>query len=221
MKKRIYRLAAVLLAAICITACCVCPASAQQASGSRALGLPEGSMQLPAARECSEVLPLIDEEQSIIVVHKPNNTAVVLLKDEAGEYSIIARHMTVSCGQSTKLGSWKIYAKYRWRPLFGRVHAQYASRYDGNFLIHSVPYLKQQGDTLLWREYNKLGTEASMGCIRMCVADAKWIYDNCPMGTPVIVTDQADYPGLDTVEKINYLPQGALWDPTDPERPAE
>ena len=29
------------------------------------------------------------------------------------------------------------------------------------------------------------GTAASMGCVRMTVEDAKWIYDNCKSGTTV------------------------------------
>ncbi|MBQ7372381.1 MAG: L,D-transpeptidase [Blautia sp.] len=27
--------------------------------------------------------------------------------------------------------------------------------------------------------YDRLGNPASAGCIRLCVADAKWVYDNC------------------------------------------
>ena len=26
----------------------------------------------------------------------------------------------------------------------------------------------------------------SLGCIRLAVVDVKWIYDNCPLGTPVV-----------------------------------
>ena len=33
--------------------------------------------------------------------------------------------------------------------------------------------------------YNKLGSAASAGCIRMTVADAKWLYDYAAVGSSV------------------------------------
>ena len=35
------------------------------------------------------------------------------------------------------------------------------------------------GNNLPASEYLKLGSPASHGCIRACVADAKWVYENC------------------------------------------
>ena len=34
-------------------------------------------------------------------------------------------------------------------------------------------------DSLSVSQYNRLGQPASHGCIRLCVADARWIYENC------------------------------------------
>ena len=34
---------------------------------------------------------------------------------------------------------------------------------------------------------NNLGRKASHGCVRLSVEDAKWIYNNCPQNTKVIV----------------------------------
>ena len=34
-----------------------------------------------------------------------------------------------------------------------------------------------------------LGHRASHGCIRMKVKEVKWIYDNCPEGTTVVIQD--------------------------------
>ncbi|HAH78565.1 MAG TPA: L,D-transpeptidase, partial [Ruminococcaceae bacterium] len=34
---------------------------------------------------------------------------------------------------------------------------------------------------------DKLGEPASHGCIRLPVEDAKWIYDNIPEGTKVVI----------------------------------
>ena len=64
-------------------------------------------------------------------------------------------------------------------------------------------------------EYNKLGAPASHGCIRMTVADCKWIYDHCPSGTVVTVGDNLPAP-FDRPE-ADKIPEGQDWDPTDPE----
>ena len=34
-----------------------------------------------------------------------------------------------------------------------------------------------------------LGHRASHGCIRMKVKEVKWIYDNCPEGTTVVIQE--------------------------------
>ena len=34
-------------------------------------------------------------------------------------------------------------------------------------------------------DYNQLGRAVSHGCIRLAAGDAKYLYDNCPVGTTV------------------------------------
>ena len=58
-----------------------------------------------------------------------------------------------------------------------------------------------------------------MGCIRLTVEAAKWIYDNCPVGTTVEMYhgDVEEPLQPETVQKINVndtVKRG--WDPTDP-----
>ena len=36
---------------------------------------------------------------------------------------------------------------------------------------------------------SNLGRKASHGCIRLKIDDAKWIYDNCPYGTTVVIQE--------------------------------
>jgi lipoprotein-anchoring transpeptidase ErfK/SrfK len=46
--------------------------------------------------------------------------------------------------------------------------------------------------TAIWRYYGgewHLGTKASHGCVNMRTEDAKWIFDNCPVGTKVTIRD--------------------------------
>ncbi len=64
--------------------------------------------------------------------------------------------------------------------------AYYWTRFDGAYLFHSVPF--DRNYRMEPEEAEKLGTPASHGCIRLPVEDAKWIYDNIPKGTRVVIS---------------------------------
>lgn len=55
----------------------------------------------------------------------------------------------------------------------------------GEFLFHSVP-TDQKGNIIV-SEAKKLGQKASHGCVRLSVPDAKWIYENIPVNTKVVI----------------------------------
>ena len=103
--------------------------------------------------------------------------------------------------------------------LEGNVYGQYATRITGHILFHSVPYAEKSKDSLKYAAYNKLGKAASAGCIRLSVIDAKWIYDNCPKGTTVVIYDSSDEEPLEkpTPIKIDTSDKRRGWDPTDPD----
>lgn len=63
--------------------------------------------------------------------------------------------------------------------------AYYWTRFYGTYLFHSVPFDKDY--KMEQEEADKLGEPASHGCIRLPVEDAKWIYDNIPEGTKVVI----------------------------------
>lgn len=154
-----------------------------------------------------------------IRVNRRTNTVTVYKQDSSGAYTDAIMVMLCSVGTSTPRGTYKISAKYEWRPLFGNVYGQYSVRIIGNILFHSVPYTAQSKDSLKYEEYNKLGTTASMGCVRLCCADAFWIYTNCAPGTVVEIYDDEDPGPLGKPELIPIDPQSPDrgWDPTDPD----
>ena len=80
----------------------------------------------------------------------------------------------------TGTGEWYWFSTYK-------CYAKWASRIVGGILFHSVIYSK--GKVLNKTSVRKLGRRASHGCIRLTVEDAKWIYDNCPSGTTVVIQD--------------------------------
>jgi len=155
----------------------------------------------------------------LIKVNRACNTVTIYEKDEKGKYTVPVKAMVCSVGTGTRTltGSFSTKEKYRWKLLNGNVWGQYATRIVGGILFHSVYYYGNcDPSTLATKEYNKLGTAASQGCIRLTVADAKWIYDNCPIGTQVIIYDDKNNPGpLGKPEPIT-LPLNVRWDPTDP-----
>ncbi len=126
------------------------------------------------------------------------------------------KSMICSAGPATPEGSFNVAMKWRWLGLVGGVSGQYCTQIQGDYLFHSVPYT-QYGNirSLQTAEYNKLGTLASHGCIRLTVEDAKWIYDNCPTGTPITIYSSAD-PGPLGKPSAAKLPPNQTWDPTDP-----
>ena len=151
----------------------------------------------------------INRAQNVVVVYGLEN----------GEYSKIVKVFICSTGKSTPIGTFSISNRYEWRALFGDVYGQYATRITGHILFHSAPYLKMSKDSLKYEEYNKLGTSASMGCIRLRVVDAKWIYDNCQKGTQVTIYDSESLDGIEKpiLQLIDLNSENRNWDPTDPD----
>ena len=135
-----------------------------------------------------------------------------------GNFTVPYKSMICSCGTATpKSGTYNLNYKYRWLALFGGVYGQYCSRITGNILFHSVPYLENgnPGSLEYW-EYDKLGTTASAGCIRLTVQDAKWIYENCDSSTRVTFFESDDTGPLGKPEALkisNFAERN--WDPTD------
>ena len=161
---------------------------------------------------------IYEKNPYFIKVNRSQNCVTVYTYDKNGEYTVPVRAMICSTGvnKATVIGDdFYIYYKQEWNPLFNDVYGHYVSGFYGDYLFHSVPYEDASADTLETEEFNKLGDEASLGCVRMETADVKWIYDNCPENTPVTVYDD-DNPGpLGKPEAIKITDHTCSWDPTD------
>lgn len=146
-----------------------------------------------------------------------SNVVAIYTKDDSGNYNNLVKTMVCSTGTATPRGGvYKLNYKYRWLPLFGGVYGQYCTRITGNILFHSVPYLRNyQPDSLEYWEYDKLGTAASAGCVRLTVADAKWIYENCPSGSYVEFCTTLNV-AKPSAAKISSNETCRNYDPTDP-----
>ena len=157
-----------------------------------------------------------------IEVIRNQNVVIVYGLDSNNQYTKIVKVFICSVGinNKTPTGTYKTQDKASWGRLVGNLYGQYYTRIVGDILFHSVPYTKKSKDSLEWDEYNKLGTAASKGCIRMTVRDVKWIYNNCPKGTTVKIYDGSLPSGVSkpSAPKISSDSPNKGWDPTDPDK---
>lgn len=153
-----------------------------------------------------------------IKVNRTANCVTVYTYDEKGKYTVPVRAMVCSTGlnNATITGDYTIGIKTEWLFLVGDVFGRYISGISGDYLFHSVPYYTLNEQDLEVEEFNKLGEQASQGCVRLAISDAKWIYDNCPTGTNVSIYDDAETAGpLGKPDTIKITDFNNKWDPTD------
>lgn len=157
-----------------------------------------------------------------IMVNRAANCVTVYEKTaDGGEIPIRAFVCSVGrTGHETPLGSFKTSDSYPWGYMIDGSWGRYSVRIYKGILFHSVPYYSNNPADMEWEQYNKLGEPASLGCVRLTYADVKWIYENCPRGTEVVVYDDADNPGpLGKPEAMKLLADYPMkqWDPTNTE----
>lgn len=154
-----------------------------------------------------------------IKVNRQENIVTIYKLDAAGYYTVPVKVMrcSVSPVGETPVGTFNIAMKWDWLALFDNCYGQYVSQIEGDTLFHSVPYVDTDKSTLETWEFNKLGTGASLGCVRLCVADTKWIYENCEQGTYVNIFDSDYYGPLGRPVPVTKLSdtENPGWDPTD------
>ena len=152
-----------------------------------------------------------------IRINKQQNVVTIYKLDENGKYKAY-KAMVCSVGYGTPVGNHRLGEKIRWHELDGPVYGQYCTRITGHILFHSVWYYKMDPKTLSYTQFNRLGTTASHGCVRLCVMDSKWIYDNVPSGTPVEIYSSSN-PGPLGKPDMFKLSGYSGWDPTDETNP--
>ena len=155
-----------------------------------------------------------------IKVNYTANCVTVYKKDDSGNFTIPVKALICSTGSATpRSGVYKTSSKYRWHQLNGGVFGQYCTRITGHILFHSVPCSSNTPDSLKYGAYDKLGTTASSGCVRLTVEGAMWIYSNCPSGTYVEFYSSSNPGplGKPSAKKISSNVACRNWDPTDPD----
>lgn len=153
-----------------------------------------------------------------IHINRKQCKITIFAKDGDKGYTIPVKAMTCSVGLSstpTPTGTFKTKDKARWGSLMNDSYGQYCTRITGSVLFHSVAGYNKTSYNLSYKDYNKLGKPASHGCVRLCVRDAKWIYDNCKLKTVVKIDDKSDGCRFDKPKTIK-IKKSQHYDPTDP-----
>ena len=106
----------------------------------------------------------------------------------SGSYGKWSRVALWSCGPGkastpTVKGEFKIYGRGK---SFGSktYTCWYYTQFYGNYLFHSVLYNHGSMSKI---QDGTLGRPVSHGCIRLDINNAKWLYDNIPNGTKVVI----------------------------------
>lgn len=164
----------------------------------------------------SDLEPIIGAKGPFLIsINKQMNCMTVFAKDGENGFIIPVKSFLTSTGPDTPLGTFQTPIKYRWRDMDHGIYTQYATRIYKGFLIHSILYSSPNPMTLDPVTYNYLSIAESAGCVRLVTADAKWIYDNCAIGTTVTIYN-SPVPGpyeRPAIEQI--IPLTQTWDPTD------
>lgn len=156
----------------------------------------------------------VDRINGVMTIFDKNRTTAV-------------KSIRVSVGLShtpTPTGTYTLSRSLQWQPLMGPSWGQYGTHVNGagqgGIFVHSIAGSAPNSYSLPAGEYNKLGNPASHGCIRCCVADAQWVYNNCNGATIRIFdgTYKSDEVFKGPLGRRALVPlRGSMnFDPTDP-----
>lgn len=149
-------------------------------------------------------------------VNLTQSVMTVYAKDGSKGFTIPVKAYLCSGNTYDTTGTFSLGVKYRFRTLYYGCYSQWASRIHDDILFHTVPYTRSMdANSLDTKQYNLLGTPASHGCIRLQCVAVKWINDNCPSGTQVVMY-KSDNPGALGKPQLEKIPSWHTWDPTDP-----
>lgn len=121
-----------------------------------------------------------------LILTSTSYNRVAIFEGSKGNWTMIRYYQCTSGASSspTKKGTFTVSGKGLH---FGEEKGYtcwYYTQFYGDYLFHSVLYYPGSKTSVM---DGRLGINASHGCVRLALANAKWIYDNIPYGTKVVV----------------------------------
>jgi hypothetical protein len=150
----------------------------------------------------------------LIKVNRAANVVTVY----KGDIPVKAFLCSTGLDNATPLGTYSILDKLTMHELNGPTWGYYCSHITSDILFHSIPAPTTDRTKVPSYKFNVLGQQASQGCIRLAMGDAKWLYDTVPIGTTVVIYDDASNPGPLGKPSNIYMNDTPTYsfDPTDP-----
>lgn len=118
-----------------------------------------------------------------ILVNRSNHT-VSIYRGSKGNWTRIQRYACGDGKPSTPTIEGKFSVGIREKSFGDGYTCWYATQISGNYLFHSVLYY--QGSMTRIKD-GRLGMAVSHGCVRLAIENAKWIYDNIPRWTRIVI----------------------------------
>lgn len=152
------------------------------------------SITMPLTAHAEETEPAavitVGSPTTIVVFRKSNTLGVY---DENWQLIKACFVSTGKPGHETPLGTYTIYQHTDngdYHPMVDGTYGRYCMRFKkGGFMFHSVCYANRGDPEPILQEVADIGTSASLGCVRLYVDDAEWLYANVSDGCQVVILD--------------------------------
>lgn len=144
---------------------------------------------LPAAAD--EKLPYtidVDIANQIVTVYDAATGDIVrqmLCSSGMNNCTPLGTYHMVPKGRASERSEWTYLAQYK-------CYVKYATRVHLGYMFHSLPFDAKDMNAMQAQAASEFGLPTSHGCIRLRVEDAKFIAENCDVGTEVTFYDTAE-----------------------------
>ena len=140
---------------------------------------------LPVSVQISSRAAYASSDTNWLIVTDTSACKVAIFAGSKGNWSTV-KYISCSPGKPstpTVKGEFKVTGRGL---SFGKpsYDCWYYTQFYGDYLFHSVIYNKGSKTSI---QDGRLGMQLSHGCVRLALSEAKWIHDNIPNGTKVIV----------------------------------
>ena len=160
----------------------------------------DGVGVLATKNEIDRIAQGYGSDTQYLVLANLDSHYMQIYKGNKGEWKRIKSNWEFSCGApatSTPTGQFKLCYKqptdYGWKA-FTFCKAAYVYWTTAGFMLHTWLYEKWSWGDPEWNEIvdDRLGENISLSCIRLSLEHARWIYNNIPHGTRLVVIDQSE-----------------------------
>lgn len=168
------------------------------------------------SEQTSEAAYIAENQSYSIKINRKSNFAIIYKIDSNMEYTIPVKAFYCSVNSNISNGKATIEDKTIWKKISEESYGHYATRLSNAVYLYSSPYYFTRTNLLNVELYNNIGNPTKYNeSIYMTAGNAKWIYENCGLNTPVEISDDLVIPSNITIEQFEKLSYSVKSDPSD------